>query len=170
MRKDLADSPQARQFFERENSNTARLRHPYVVRILDSGLDPRPAVPGDGVRAGHHAPNKCWRRKAARTERALPMAGRLSRDGGCTQSGIIHRDLKPANLIVVNAGTPTEYVKVMDFGPGPPWSANRFSQGTISGFRRCSRSGTPAYISRSSFAAMMLMGVPTCTQAISSRP
>src|SRR6266542_3028098 len=39
MRPDLADSPQARQFFEREIQHTSRLRHPYVVRILDSGLD-----------------------------------------------------------------------------------------------------------------------------------
>ena len=31
-------------------------------------------------------------------------------------AGIIHRDLKPANLMVLNAGTPDESLKVMDFG------------------------------------------------------
>ena len=32
------------------------------------------------------------------------------------EEGIIHRDLKPANLMVVDADTPHERIKVMDFG------------------------------------------------------
>src|SRR5829696_1948624 len=39
MRADRDDSPRARQFFEREARYAARLRHPYIVRVLDAAVD-----------------------------------------------------------------------------------------------------------------------------------
>src|SRR5687768_4420818 len=41
LRADLADTPTARASFDREVQSTARLRHPYIVRVLDSGVDPQ---------------------------------------------------------------------------------------------------------------------------------
>src|SRR5688572_4629849 len=118
MRPDLADTPTARESFDREVRYTARLRHPYIVRVLDAGLDPAAGpcivmefVPGTTL------------------EQMIRKEGRLHPDqvawlAGCLchaleaahQGGVIHQDLKPANLMVVNAGSPQEHLKVMDFG------------------------------------------------------
>src|SRR5688500_8069511 len=40
VRSDRAATPAARQALEREVRYAARLRHPYVVRVLDAGVDP----------------------------------------------------------------------------------------------------------------------------------
>src|SRR5215218_10442903 len=39
LRPQVADTARARQSFDREVQYTARLRHPYVVRVLDAGVD-----------------------------------------------------------------------------------------------------------------------------------
>src|SRR5262245_65477546 len=37
----VADTVRTRQAFDREVQYTARLRHPYIVRVLDAGIDPQ---------------------------------------------------------------------------------------------------------------------------------
>src|SRR5438093_9322944 len=118
MRSDLADTPRARQFFEREVKYTGRLRHPYVVRILDAGIDSAAGpcivmefVPGTTLE------------QLLKKQRRLPVY-RTAMLVGCLchaleaahLAAVIHRDLKPANLMVMNAGTTQEQLKVMDFG------------------------------------------------------
>ena len=39
LRAGLADTARLRQSFDREVQYTARLRHPYIVRVLDAGFD-----------------------------------------------------------------------------------------------------------------------------------
>ena len=39
LKPELADTPTGRQSFAREVQYTARLKHPYVVRVLDAGVD-----------------------------------------------------------------------------------------------------------------------------------
>ena len=39
LRADRPNSPRARQLFAREAAHAARLRHPYIVRVLDAGVD-----------------------------------------------------------------------------------------------------------------------------------
>src|SRR5918911_4881197 len=45
LRPEVAEAGRGRQAFDREVQYTARLRHPYVVRVLDAGIDPQ-AGPG----------------------------------------------------------------------------------------------------------------------------
>jgi serine/threonine-protein kinase len=57
--------------------------------------------------------------------------------------GIIHRDLKPGNLMVLDAGSPREKVKVMDFGLAKAQSLKDMSDADSKEFMV----GTPAYMS-----------------------
>jgi hypothetical protein len=60
--------------------------------------------------------------------------------------GVIHRDLKPANLMVVNAGTRQEHLKVMDFGLAGLTGKPDLSPAQLVGTGRVVAHGTPAYI------------------------
>lgn len=149
LKSQVADTARARQAFDREVQYTARLRHPYVVLVLDAGVDPQAGpcivmefVPGSTL------------------EQVLAKEGRLSahRAGwlaGCLchaleaahQRAVIHRDLKPANLMVVSAGTPQEHVKVMDFGLAHLTSKPHLSKEQFERADYVVAQGTPAYIS-----------------------
>jgi eukaryotic-like serine/threonine-protein kinase len=149
LKPELADTPTGRQSFAREVQYTARLRHPYVVRVLDAGVDPEAGpcivmefVPGTTLE------------QVLRKERRL-AAGRAAWLAGCLchaleaahLGGVIHRDLKPANLMVVNAGTPHEHVKVMDFGLAHLASKPHLSKEQFERAEYVVAQGTPAYIS-----------------------
>jgi len=58
--------------------------------------------------------------------------------------GIIHRDLKPANLMVVDADTPYEKIKVMDFGLAKLVDPPNLNRVSVTGMDFAV--GTPAYI------------------------
>ena len=149
MRKELADSPRARELFEREIRYTARLNHPYIVRVLNAGVDEAAGpcivmefVPGITLES------------LLEKEKRLSI-GRAGWLGACLchalevahTSGVIHRDLKPANLMIVNAGTPQEHLKVMDFGLAQLASKPYLSKERLSGSSIVVAQGTPAYIS-----------------------
>src|SRR5579875_1510832 len=42
--------------------------------------------------------------------------------------GIVHRDLKPSNLMIVDANTPYELLKVMDFGLAKMLTPDQFTK------------------------------------------
>jgi serine/threonine protein kinase len=149
MRPDLTDTPTARQSFDREVRYTARLRHPYIVRVLEAGLDPvaGPCIVMEFV-------------PGTTLEQVLRKDGRLhpARAGwliGCLchaleaahTGAVIHRDLKPANLMVVNAGTPQEHLKVMDFGLSHLASKPHLAKEQFERAAFVRAQGTPAYIS-----------------------
>jgi serine/threonine-protein kinase len=58
--------------------------------------------------------------------------------------GIIHRDLKPANLMIVDANTNYEMLKVMDFGLAKLWAPDRPGPVQISNTEFAV--GTPGYM------------------------
>jgi eukaryotic-like serine/threonine-protein kinase len=149
MRPDLADTPTARASFDREVQSTARLRHPYIVRVLDSGVDPQAGpcivmefVPGTTLE------------QVLKKEGRLPPA-RAASLAGCLchaleaahLGGVIHQDLKPANLMVVNAGTPQEHLKVMDFGLAHLAGKPHLAKEQFERAAHVRAQGTPAYIS-----------------------
>jgi serine/threonine protein kinase len=63
------------------------------------------------------------------------------------EAGIIHRDLKPANLMVANAGTVKESVKVMDFGFAGFATKPHLQLSALTGKGGIHAMGTPEYIS-----------------------
>jgi serine/threonine protein kinase len=98
--------------FRTEAQAIARLQHPNIVQLYESGeFDGRPFFSLELIEAGSLADQldgTPWpARKAARLVRTLARAVHHAH-----QSSIIHRDLKPANVLLAADGTP----KITDFG------------------------------------------------------
>lgn len=109
---DLAANTDIRFRFESEARSVARLRHPHVVSVFDSGVHGGipfvvlERLPGetlaDQIRAGP-LPEPSVRRLASEILGALDHAHR---------AGIVHRDVKPGNILLTEEGA----AKVADFG------------------------------------------------------
>lgn len=114
---DMARDENFRERFRREAQNSARLNHPNIVSVYDTGEVDREgvAVPyivmeivhGRNLRDIVRQDGPLSPRAAA--ELLLPVTRALQ---ASHDAGIIHRDIKPANIMVTNTGA----VKVMDFG------------------------------------------------------
>lgn len=106
-------SPIARKRFYREIVLSARLQHPGIVRVLESGQTAtgQPYYAMDYVEG---VPLDCWRITAAPDQRAIlrVFAGICDALEHAHQQGVIHRDLKPANVLIDERGVP----HVLDFG------------------------------------------------------
>jgi len=108
-------SPQATRRLERESEIMARLHHPGIAQVFESGTLPGPdALPYFVM---EYVEGKPISRYA--TDQRLPLAQRLSlfleicdAVRHANANGVIHRDLKPANILVAADGRP----KILDFG------------------------------------------------------
>jgi serine/threonine-protein kinase len=114
----VANDPNFRKRFERETLLMARFQHPYVVTLYDASVnDPEgPCIVMEYIKGVTldtvlHRNNRLGAPRVARLLSQLCEALFAAH-----QEGIVHRDLKPANLMVVDADSPYEKVKVMDFG------------------------------------------------------
>ncbi len=139
IRREHAGNPHTLTRFEREVESTARLAHPNVVAILDSGrtADGTPFLVMEylpGLTLGElierHGPLP-----AARVIHLLRPACAALRP--THDAGIIHRDIKPANFVV----TGNDHLKLLDFGLA------RTTRGTTSLQEPAAISGTPLYMS-----------------------
>jgi eukaryotic-like serine/threonine-protein kinase len=96
----------------REARNAARLKHPAVVQVFDSGIEDGVAyiaseyVAGQSLRQ-HLREHRLSDRRAA--EICCRIAGALAH---AHEMGIVHRDLKPGNILLDEAGQ----AYVADFG------------------------------------------------------
>src|SRR5262245_48457810 len=149
MHEHLAAEARFRQSFIRETSTLAGFRHPHAVAYYDANLDdPRQLclvmeyVRGASLRQliEDHGPME-----PARVGKLLGQLCSVLQ--AAHQSGILHRDLTADNLMVVDAGTDEESLKVMDFGlarsdtGGPYFAMGKLTDSSAIG------AGTPDYIS-----------------------
>ena len=136
--------------FLREIEIAARLTHPHILPLFDSGAAGEllyyvmPYVPGESLRA-----------RLAR-ERQLPLddALRLAREiasalGFAHQKGIVHRDIKPENILLADG-----IALVADFGIARALRSSRANGEATSALTMAGLAlGTPAYMSPEQFTA-----------------
>ena len=126
--------------FQREIRLVARLQHPHILAVLDSGEDAgqlwftMPYVRGDTLR------------DRLQRERQLPVddALRITREAALAlehahEEGVIHRDIKPDNILLTRDGS----TLVADFGIARAVAAEEKESLTQTGMAI----GTPAYMS-----------------------
>jgi len=103
-----------RSRFLEEGRVAARVRHPAVVTVLDSGATPSGScyVVYEFVE-GENLASVLSRSKILPQERVLDLATPLLEGlSEIHRSGIVHRDIKPANIMVLPNARP----KILDFG------------------------------------------------------
>lgn len=118
MHEEVAVDEKFRLRFERETRLMAKIQHPYIVSLYDASLhDPLgPCIVMEYVR-GVNLEALLGKNKRFTAPRVGRILGQLCEALQAAHDvGVIHRDLKPSNIMVVDADTPRERIKVMDFG------------------------------------------------------
>jgi serine/threonine protein kinase len=108
----ILGSERARLRFQREVELTARLEHPNIARIYDSGLDRGVYYYTMELFQGQHLEKFIKYSQMSVRQTLELMYAVCQAVQYAHQRGIIHRDLKPSNIIVTADGEP----HVLDFG------------------------------------------------------
>jgi serine/threonine-protein kinase len=114
----LASDEEIARRFEREARATTAIGHPNIVEVVDFGALP------DGARFlvleyldGRDLGRLLREVGPLPFGRAARLAIQIAEGAHAAhEKGIVHRDLKPENVIVIGEGTPSERVKIVDFG------------------------------------------------------
>ncbi|WP_431818027.1 Stk1 family PASTA domain-containing Ser/Thr kinase [Gordonia jacobaea] len=143
LRADLARDPSFYLRFRREAQNAAKLNHPTIVQVFDTGESETPDGPlpfivmeyvdGETLRDVLRANGPVSPRQAMTWMADVAAAMDFSH-----RNGIVHRDMKPANVMIDKAGA----VKVMDFG-----IARAISDSTSTMTQTSTVMGTAQYLS-----------------------
>ncbi len=143
----IAADMKFRERFRREIQLMGRFQHPYAITLYDFSLDDPngPCLVMEYIRGVNLDAllAKNGRFTPARVGRLLGQLCEALQ--AAHDRGILHRDLKPANLMVVDADTPREKVKVMDFGLAKELDPEALKKVTDTNVDFAI--GTPAYIS-----------------------
>ncbi len=126
--------------FRREITTAARLQHPHILSVHDSGETPEgllwytmPYVRGESLR------DRLKREERLPLEEALRIAGEAGRAlDYAHREGVIHRDIKPENILLTLDGD----TLVADFGIARALGGPAESRLTQAGLAL----GTPAYM------------------------
>ena len=150
LRPELAATIGADRFL-REIEIAARLSHPHILPLFDSGAAGdllyyvMPFVPGESLRS------RLLRQRQLPTEEAVRLTKEIaSALGFAHQQGIVHRDIKPENILLAEG-----IALVADFGIARALRSSRgngegsTSTLTVTGLAL----GTPAYMSPEQFTA-----------------
>jgi serine/threonine protein kinase len=143
----LADNPTARASFQRELDVMKRFRHPNAVALLDGGWDgPTPClvleyVHGINLEKYTKPHRRMDPRRVGRWLAQLCQVLHVAHSGG-----ILHRDLSLANLMLIEAGSERERIKVMDFGLARLHGGVYLPMEKLTGPANTIGGGTPDYL------------------------
>ncbi len=109
----LAEHPGLAQRMARERLIAARLEHPHIARLYDTGVDPvlGPYLVMERVR-GRHLLDHAQHHQLDRPQRLGLMLQACEAVAHAHRHLVVHRDLKPSNLMVDAQGQ----LKLLDFG------------------------------------------------------
>jgi serine/threonine-protein kinase len=144
----IAADPKFLERFQRETLLMARFQHPYAVTLYDASInDPQgPCIIMEYIR-GVTLDQLVMRNGKLTPVRVGRLLGQLCEVLQAAHGqGIIHRDLKPANLMVIDADTPYEKIKVMDFGLAKMVQGQGYDIKKITESNLEFAVGTPGYI------------------------
>jgi serine/threonine protein kinase len=123
--------------FRREAQAAARLSHPNIVGVFDTGSDGDTQYIVMEFIEGRTLAEFLATGRRLTTDQAIEIGQKIASALGVAHAqGIVHRDIKPANVMVTRDGT----VKVMDFGIARMQSLETAPQTS-------SVLGTPTYLS-----------------------
>ncbi|MFJ4439731.1 protein kinase [Streptomyces sp. NPDC088923] len=144
---DLGREPAFRERFRREAQAVAKLAHPHIVSVFDTGEDQLDGATTpyivmeyiEGEPLGTLFEQDVRAHGAMPAQRALKITGDvLAALELSHEMGLVHRDIKPGNVMVNRRGV----VKVMDFG-----IARAIQSGVTSMTQTGMVVGTPQYLS-----------------------
>jgi serine/threonine-protein kinase len=99
--------------FAREAHAAARLNHPNIVAVYDSGSDDGTHFIVTELVEGETLADLLQREGALPPERVVEIAGQVCHAlEAAHEKGVVHRDVKPGNVMITSEGR----VKVVDFG------------------------------------------------------
>jgi serine/threonine-protein kinase len=147
LRSERSNDPTARRLFDSELRMMCRFRHPFVVSLLDaSGADDDPPFLVLEFVHGITLAELVEREGPLSADRAGDLLGPLCIVlAAAHEQGILHRDLTASNLMIVNAGSRREAIKVMDFGLARP-DGFYIAQERLQGDDANIGGGTPDYL------------------------
>jgi len=106
-------SETARERFRREGETMARLEHPHIVKVHDSGEEAGQLYLVMDLIQGQSLHDRLEQSGPLSVERAAELTRKLSLAvAAAHRVNVIHRDLKPANVLIDTAGEP----RLLDFG------------------------------------------------------
>jgi serine/threonine protein kinase len=130
--------------FHAEATITAAIRSPYLVDVIDAGVDDdgTPFLVMDRLE-GEDLSHRLRRGKLPAEEALSYLAQTAHALDATHRRGIVHRDLKPANLFREDRGHESARIKVLDFGV-----AKVISEGSNG---HTAAAGTPLYMAPEQF-------------------
>lgn len=139
---------EARNRFFREAETAWLLRHPFIVRIFDSGQANDLAYIAMEFVPGHDLSRHSSQADLLPVAQVLSIVARVAEalDYAHTQN-VVHRDIKPSNIMFDAA---TDSIKVMDFGIARITDATKTRTGLVM--------GTPSFMSPEQLAGKKVDG------------